>query len=239
MKHEPIKKKLNIKDLAEADRPREKLLLKGTKAVSDAELLAILIGAGNQDETAVELSQRILYTVDNNLNSLGKLSVKDLTNRFKGIGEAKALTIIAALELGRRRKEADKPELNQIRSSADVYRIMHPLMADLPKEEMWVLLLNNANKVIKQIQVSTGGITGVQVDIRIIMKEALENYATAMIMCHNHPSNNRQPSQDDDSLTKRIDDACKIMNISLLDHIIITDGNYYSYQDEDRVSNLL
>ena len=235
MNEDPVKKKLSIKDLAEADRPREKLLVKGTNAVSDAELLAILIGAGNQEETAVELCQRILHSVNNNLNSLGKLSVKDLTNKFKGIGEAKALTIIAALELGRRRKETEKPEIKKIQSSVDIYQMMHPIMADLPKEEMWVLLLNNANKVIKQMQASTGGITGVMVDIRLIMKEALENYSTAMILCHNHPSGNLQPSREDDALTKRINEACKIMNISLLDHIIVTDGSYYSYQDEGRL----
>lgn len=229
-----IKKKLNIKDLAEADRPREKLLQLGNKAVSNAELLAILIGAGNQEETAVELCQRILHSVNNNLNSLGKLSVKDLTNKFKGIGEAKALTIIAALELGRRRNDSEKLELWQIRSSVDVYKLMKPIMADLPNEEMWVLLMNNANKVIKQIQIAVGGITGVMVDIRIIMKEALENYATAMILCHNHPSGNLQPSNEDNMLTKRIGEACKIMNLSLLDHIIVSDGGYYSYQDKGR-----
>lgn len=229
------KRKLNIKDLSEDDRPREKLLHKGTKSVSDAELLAILIGSGNQEETAVELSQRILHSVNNNLNSLGKLGAKELTNKFKGIGEAKALTIIAALELGRRRKESEKPEFTKILSSLNVFELMQPLLGDLPKEEMWILLLNNANKVIKQILVSSGGITEVMVDIRLIMKEALEHYATGIILVHNHPSGNLKPSTEDDNLTYRIQQACKIFNISLLDHVIISDHDYFSYQDEDKL----
>lgn len=227
-------KKLNIKDWAEEDRPREKLLGKGVAALSDAELLAILIGSGNKDETAVELSQRILYSVNNNLNTLGKLSIKDLL-KFKGIGEAKAITIIAALELGRRRKLAEASIEPSICHSQDIYEIMHPILADLPHEETWVLLLNKSNRIIKRHQISKGGISSTVVDIRTVMKEALESLATAMILCHNHPSGNINPSIDDDNITLSLKNAGEVMNIPLLDHIIICDHNYYSYRDKDRL----
>lgn len=229
------KVKLNIKDLAEEDRPREKMLLKGVTALSDAELLAILIGSGNKNETAIELAQRILRHASNNLNSLGKFGVKDLIKNFKGIGEAKAITIVAALELGKRRKLSDVVAQPQITSSADVYHILHPLMGDLKHEEVWVLLLNTANKVIKKMQVSKGGIVGTVVDIRMIMKEALDSLATAMILCHNHPSGNIQPSLDDDNITRRLKDAGIIMDVKLLDHVIISDNSYYSYLDKGRL----
>lgn len=227
--------KLNIKEWAEEDRPREKMLLKGVASLSDAELLGILIASGNKNETAVELAQRILHSVGNNLNSLGKLSIKDLIKNFNGIGEAKAITIAAALELGRRRKLAEVTIQPQIKTSADAYELMHPLLADLPHEEVWILLLNRANKVIKKLQVSKGGISGTVVDIRMIMKEALDSLATAMILCHNHPSGNTQPSGEDDTITLRLKEAGRLMDIILLDHVIVCDQGYYSYQDKNRL----
>lgn len=227
--------KLSIKDWAEEDRPREKLQLKGATALSDAELLAILIGSGNKKETAVELSQRILHYASNNLNELGRLSIKDFVRNFNGIGEAKAITIIAALELGKRRKIADALSQPQIVSSVDVFNIFQPLLGDLKHEEVWVLLLNRANKVIKRIQISQGGVTSSVIDIRLIMKEALENLASGMIICHNHPSGQLNPSKDDDNITKRLQEAGRIMEIALLDHLIIGDKFYYSYRDEGQL----
>jgi len=229
------KQKLNIKDWAEEDRPREKMLIKGVASLSDAELLGILIASGNKDETAVELAQRILHSVSNNLNTLGKLTIKDLIKNFKGIGEAKAITIIAALELGRRRKLSEIEVQPQITSSEDVYQILHPVLADLKHEEVWVLLLNRANRVIKKIQVSKGGVSGTVVDIRMIMKEAIDTLASAIILCHNHPSGNPNPSGDDDNITRRLKEAGHIMDIRLLDHIIICDTAYYSYMDRGRL----
>ena len=227
--------KLNIKDWAEEDRPREKMLLKGVSALSDAELLGILIGSGNKSETAVELSQRILHSVSNNLNTLGKLEIKDLIKDFKGIGEAKAITIVAALELGKRRKLSEALVSPQITSSKDVYDIFHPILADLKHEEVWVLFLNRANKVVKNIQISKGGLTATVVDIRLIMKEGIQTLASAMVLCHNHPSGNTHPSDDDDQITKRLKEAGHIMDIRLLDHIIVYDNSYYSYMDTGRL----
>lgn len=232
---ESNKTKLNIKDWAEADRPREKLLLKGVSALSDAELLAILIGSGSRNETVVELSQRILHSADNNLNALGKLTVKELIKNFHGVGEAKAVTIIAALELGRRRKLAEAIVEPLIQSSKNAYDIMHPILADLRHEEIWILLLSKSSKVIRKHQVNMGGISTTVVDIRLIMKEALESLASAMILCHNHPSGNKEPSVEDDMITAQLKDAGKIMNIELLDHIIVCDDCYYSYKDENRL----
>lgn len=227
--------KLNIKDWAEEDRPREKMLLKGVSALSDAELLGILIGSGNKSETAVELSQRILHSVSNNLNTLGKLEIRDLIKDFKGIGEAKAITIVAALELGKRRKLSEALVSPLITSSKDVYDIFHPILADLKHEEVWVLFLNRANKVVKNIQISKGGMTATVVDIRLIMKEGIQSLASAMVLCHNHPSGNTHPSDDDDQITKRLKDAGHIMDIRLLDHIIVCDNSYYSYMDTGRL----
>ncbi|HML63243.1 MAG TPA: DNA repair protein RadC [Dysgonomonas sp.] len=227
--------KLNIKDWAQEDRPREKMLLKGVSALSDAELLGILIGSGNKSETAVELSQRILHSVSNNLNTLGKLEIKDLIKDFKGIGEAKAITIVAALELGKRRKLSEALVSPQITSSKDVYDIFHPILADLKHEEVWVLFLNRANKVVKNIQISKGGLTATVVDIRLIMKEGIQSLASAMVLCHNHPSGSTQPSDDDDQITKRLKEAGYIMDIRLLDHIIVCDNSYYSYMDTGRL----
>ena len=228
-----IKQKLKITDWAEEDRPREKMLLKGVSALSDAELIAILIGSGNKNETAVELCQRILHSTNNNLNTLGKLSVAELVKNFNGIGEAKAITIIAALELGKRRKlsEAEKPI--QILSSKTIFDIFHPILGDLKHEEGWALLLNKSNKIIKRVQLSKGGITGTVIDIRLLIKEALENYSTNIVLVHNHPSGNSSPSTDDDNITRRLKQACNLLEIHLLDHIIVCDNCYYSYQDND------
>lgn len=225
------KTKLRITDWAEEDRPREKMLLKGVTALSDAELLAILIGSGNKNETAVELSQRILFSVNNNLNSLGKLSINELINNFNGIGDAKAITIIAALELGRRRKLSESEKQTQINSSTDVFHIFQPILGDLQHEEGWALLMNKSNKIIKRVQVSKGGITGTVMDIRLLIKEAIESFATNIILVHNHPSGNIRPSDNDNHTTIKFRDACKLFDITLVDHIIICDNDYCSYKD--------
>lgn len=227
--------RLKITDWAIEDRPREKLLMKGVSALSDAELLAILIGSGNRNETAVELSQRILYTVKNNLNCLGKLQINELINNFNGIGEAKAISIIAALELGKRRKSTETPETPKIHSSYDVFEIFHPLLKDSKQEEGWILLLNRANKVIKRKQISLGGISKTIIDIRLIMKEAIDCFASGLVLVHNHPSGNLCPSGDDDSTTQKLKDACQLMSINILDHLIVADGSYFSYHDEKRI----
>lgn len=225
------KAKLTITEWAEEDRPREKLLLKGISALSDAELLAILIGSGNKNETAVELSQRILFFVKNNLNSLGKLSINDLIQNFNGIGEAKAITIIAALELGKRRKLSDSEKQQRILLSKDVYNIFQPILGDLRHEESWVLLMNSSNKILKKILASKGGITGTVIDIRLIIKEAIENLATNIVLVHNHPSGSTKPSEEDNIVTKKLKDACNLLDIYLMDHVIICDEDYYSYRD--------
>ncbi|MBD8348205.1 RadC family protein [Dysgonomonas sp. HGC4] len=225
------KVKLTITEWAEEDRPREKLLLKGISALSDAELLAILIGSGNKNETAVELSQRILFFVKNNLNSLGKLNINDLIQNFNGIGEAKAITIIAALELGKRRKLSDSEKQQRILLSKDVYNIFQPILGDLRHEESWVLLMNSSNKVLKKILASKGGITGTVIDIRLIIKEAIENLATNIVLVHNHPSGSTKPSDEDNIVTKKLKDACNLLDIYLMDHVIICDDDYYSYRD--------
>jgi len=227
--------KLKITDWAEEDRPREKLMLKGVSALSDAELLAILIGSGNKNETAVELSQRILHCTKNNLNSLGKLSINDLIKNFNGIGEAKAITIIAALELGKRRKAADTEKQLQILSSTDAFEIFQPILGDLQHEEGWALLMNRSNKIIKKIQVSKGGITGTIIDIRLIIKEAIESLASNIILIHNHPSGNTRPSQDDNYITQKLKEACNLLDIALVDHIIVCDRDYYSYKDKSNI----
>lgn len=229
------KLKLKITDWAEEDRPREKMLIKGVSALSDAELLAILIGSGNKNETAVELSQRILFSVNNNLNSLGKLSINDLVQSFNGIGEAKAISIIAALELGKRRKLSDAEKLQLILVSKDVFNTFQPLLGDLRHEESWVLLMNRSNKVLKKILVSKGGITGTVIDIRLIIKEAIENLATNIVLIHNHPSGNPKPSEDDNNITLKLKEACKLLDIYLMDHVIVCDSSYYSYRDNNYI----
>jgi DNA repair protein RadC len=219
-----------ITNWSEDDRPREKLMLKGKSVLSDAELIAILIGSGSRNESAVALSKRILNSVDN-LNSLGKLSLSQLTN-FKGIGEAKAITIIAALELGRRRRAEDAVDLVKITSSKIVFEIMQPIIGELPHEEFWVLFLNNSNKVISKTQLSKGGITGTLVDVRLVFKLALEAGATALVLCHNHPSGTLIPSDADKQITKKIKSAGDSLDVKVLDHLIITETKYYSFADE-------
>ena len=219
-----------ITNWSEDDRPREKLMLKGKSALSDAELIAILIGSGSRNESAVDLSKRILASADN-LNVLGKMSISQLMN-FKGIGEAKAITIISALELGRRRRAEDVVELVKITSSKRVFEIMQPIIGELPHEEFWVLFLNNSNKVISKSQLSKGGMTGTIVDVRLVFKLALESGATALILCHNHPSGNLQPSDADRKITKKIKLAGDSLDVKVLDHLIITETKYYSFVDE-------
>ena len=220
-----------INQWAEDDRPREKFLLKGKATLSDSELLAILIGSGSRNESAVQLCQRILASSENNLNALGKMSVAQLM-QFKGIGEAKAISIAAALELGRRRRAEDAIELKKITSSKAVFDIMQPIIGELPHEEFWVLYLNNSNKVIYKAQLSKGGITGTVVDIRLIFKMAFEQNATGLVLTHNHPSGKLIASEADLKITKRIKEAGQTLEIQVLDHLIITENGYLSFQDE-------
>nr|WP_315202161.1 DNA repair protein RadC [uncultured Flavobacterium sp.] len=216
---------------SEDDKPREKLMLKGKSVLSDAELIAILIGSGNRNESAVDLSKRILASIDHNLNALGKLSIAQLMN-FKGIGEAKAISIIAAMELGRRRRNEDIIELTKITSSKAVFEVMHPIIGELPHEEFWVLFLNNSNKILFKTQLSKGGMTGTIVDVRIVFKMAFEQNATAIILTHNHPSGKLRASDADIQITKKIKTAGQQLDIPVLDHIIITENGYYSFADE-------
>lgn len=220
-----------INQWAEDDRPREKFLLKGKSALSDSELLAILIGSGSRNESAIQLCQRILAFTNNNLNQLGKLSIQQLT-QFKGIGEAKAITIAAALELGRRRRSEEAVELTKITSSKAVFEIMQPIIGELPHEEFWVLYLNNSNKVIYKSQLSKGGITGTIVDVRLIFKTVFEHNATAIILTHNHPSGKLMASEQDIQVTKKIKLAAQQLDVNLLDHIIVTENGFYSFNDE-------
>ena len=224
-------KKLNIKDWAAEDRPREKLLSKGARSLSDAELIAILISSGNLEETAVELSRRILATVNNNLNELGRKNI-DFLKTFNGIGEAKAVTIAAALELGKRRKEADVFNANKISGSKDVADYFFPILGDLNHEEFWVMLLNRGNKIIDSFMISQGGISGTVIDVRIILKPALEKLASSIILCHNHPSGTMQASDADLKITKKIKNAAEMLDISVLDHLIIGQNEYLSFADE-------
>jgi DNA repair protein RadC len=223
-------KTLTIKEWAEDDRPREKMMSKGVAALSDAELMAILIGSGTRNETAVAISQRILSGANNNLNELGRFSLSDFI-KIKGIGTAKGITIMAALELGRRRKISEALSRKQISSSADVIEIFQPLLADLPYEEFWILLLNRANKIIDRFRVSEGGFTATVVDIRKIMRIALENQAIGIILCHNHPSGNHNPSDDDKKITQKLKLAASTLDISILDHVIVTNSKCYSMAD--------
>ena len=226
-----MQENLSIKNWAEDDKPREKLMLKGKQVLSDAELVAILIGSGSRSESAVQLSQRILASVDNNLNALGKLSISQLS-AFKGIGEAKAISIVAATELGRRRRNEETVEQQKITSSKAVFEIMQPIIGELMYEEFWVLYLNNANKVTYKSQISKGGLTGTVADVRVIFKIAFEQNATAIILCHNHPSGKLEASEADKKITKELKLSGRQLTIPVLDHIIITENGYYSFQDE-------
>jgi len=221
----------SIKSWAEDDRPREKLMLKGKAVLSDSELIAILISTGTKELSAVDLAKQILLSVKYDLNHLGRLSVKELCN-FKGIGPAKAISIITALELGKRRKDSETPELNKITSSRDAYNILNPLIGDLMYEEFWVLYLARSNRVVHKEQLSKGGIDSTAADVRKLYKTALEHNATGVIVAHNHPSGNKKPSHIDIRLTKKIKDGGFILDVKLLDHIIITDKDFYSFADE-------
>ena len=221
---------LKITDWAVEDRPREKLIRKGTPSLSDAELLGILISSGTKDKSAVDLGRELLATVNNNLNTLGKLTISDL-KKIRGIGTARAVTIAAALELGRRRKLAEVPEAIQIKCSKDVADIFQSLLSDLPHEEFWILFLNRSNKVINRMKLSQGGISGTVTDVRMVMKRAIEYLASGIILCHNHPSGNLNPSESDSTITHKIKEAGNLLDIQLLDHLIISEKDYYSFAD--------
>ena len=225
------KNNLSIKKWAEDDRPREKLLQKGRLSLSDSELIAILIGSGSRNESAVELSKKILSSTSNNLSALGKLSITQLC-KFKGIGPAKAVAIAAALELGRRRRLEEALELKKITSSHSVFEIMQPVIGELGHEEFWIIYLNNSNKIIEQFQISKGGITGTLVDVRITLKKALEVGAVSLILVHNHPSGNLKASEADKQLTSKLRTAAESLDIKVLDHIIVTEKSYLSFADE-------
>lgn len=224
-------RKITLKEWSEDDRPREKLLAKGISVLSDAELIAILIGSGNKNETAVELSRRILLDQNSNLNELGKMTIVELM-KYRGIGEAKAISIVAALELGRRRGVSEIVNKNTITQSEDVFEIMQAIIGDSNVEKFWTIYLNNANKILRKEEISSGTITQTPVEISIIMKHAILNSATSMILCHNHPSGNVTPSEQDLSLTENIKNAAKYFNIRVLDHIIISSETFYSFADE-------
>lgn len=227
-------RKLSINKWAEDDRPREKLERLGAQALSNAELLAILIGSGSPHESAVELMKRVLGDCSNNLNTLGKKTVGELT-RYNGVGPAKAITILAACELGKRRQLEKAEELPELRSATAIYNHVHPLMQDLKTEEAWILLMNSGFRLMKKMRISQGGLSETAVDVRVIMKEAILCGATVVALCHNHPSNNARPSRQDDALTKSLKNACELMRIHFADHLIVTDGNYYSYLENGRL----
>jgi DNA repair protein RadC len=222
---------LNIKSWAAEDRPREKLTLKGKSSLSDAELIAILLGTGAAKLSAVDLAKNLLQRVNNDLNELARLSVKDLT-KIKGIGEAKAIAIISALELGRRRKDSQAEERPKIVGSADVYDLLKADLLDIPHEAFWIVLLNRANRVIKKHQVSQGGVAGTVADPKIIFKVAVEELASGIILAHNHPSGNLTASQADIDLTKKLKESGKLLDIQVLDHLIIAGKKYFSFADE-------
>ena len=226
--------KLTITDWAEEDRPRERLERLGAEALSNAELLAILIGSGTPQVSAVDLMKNVLASCHNNLNTLGKMTIRDL-EAFKGIGPAKAITILAACELGKRRAREKAEERTDLGSATTIYNLMHPKMQDLDVEEFHLLLMNQHFKLIREVRISHGGITETAVDIRVIMREAILNNATVLAACHNHPSGNTHPSRQDDQLTERIRKACDIMRIYFLDHVIVTDGSYYSYREQGKL----
>jgi DNA repair protein RadC len=222
---------LVIKSWAEEDRPREKLLLKGKAALSDAELIGILIGSGTAKLTAVDVAKLILNSINNDLNELAKLSVNEL-KKHKGIGEAKAIAIVSALELGRRRKETAAAAKTKVSCSTDIYTYIRPQLLDLPHEEFWVILLNRANVIMKKLPVSTGGVAGTVADPKIIFKQAIEHLASAVILVHNHPSGNLKPSSADLALTKKMKEAGAFLDLPILDHLIFADNGYYSFADE-------
>jgi DNA repair protein RadC len=224
----------SIRNWALEDRPREKMLLKGIQTLSDSELLALLIGSGIRNSSAVDLARQVLNMAGNNLDKLGKYSISDL-RKLKGIGQARAVSIVAALELGRRRNLSDSPDELKITGSSDVFGLIGPVLSDLTHEEFWVLLLNRSNKILSKHKISQGGITGTVTDIRMILKLALDKLATGLILCHNHPSGNLQPSEADISITRRIKESAALMDISLLDHVIVAGKAYFSLADENMI----
>lgn len=229
-----MENKLNITQWAEEDRPREKLRDLGPDALSDSELLAILVGSGSTKETAVELMKRVLSDCQNNLNTLGKKTIRELCE-YNGIGEAKAITILAACELGKRRQREKAEERKELGSATAIYELMHPQLQDLDVEEFWALYMNQHHRLIKKVRISHGGITETAVDVRIIMREAVLANCTVLAVCHNHPSGNLVPSKADDDLTRCIRRACEVMRIYFLDHVIITDGRYFSYHEQGKM----
>jgi len=225
------KNNLSIKAWAEEDRPREKLMMLGKLHLSDAELVAILLGSGSREETAVGLAQRLLKSQKNNLNDLGKCTIPEL-KKFKGIGEVKAITLIAAMELGRRRQLSDIKERPQIKSSREAYNLIAPILMDLQHEEFWILLLNRSNRVIGRERISIGGVSGTLVDAKIVFQKALNALASSVILCHNHPSGNLQPSQADIDLTKKLRKGAEVLDLQILDHLIISERGFCSFADE-------
>jgi DNA repair protein RadC len=223
--------KPSIKFWALEDRPREKLMKKGLSSLSDAELIAILIGSGIKNESALEISRKILTGSSNNLNELAKLSIHEL-RRTKGIGMARAISIVAALEIGRRRKIEDVIQRGKISGSRDVFDLFLPILGDIPHEEFWVLFLNRSNLIIDKAKISQGGIAGTVTDIRIIMKQAIDKLAVSIILCHNHPSGNLKPSEADSRITKKLKDSGEILDVAVLDHIIVSNASYFSFADE-------
>ena len=222
---------MNLKSLAEDDRPREKFLLKGKSAVSDSELLAIIMGSGNREESAVELARRILNSVENNWHRLSHLSIKDLT-KFKGVGEAKAISIATALEIGNRKSQQEVLERQQISSSKDAFEILQPHLSDLQTEEFWAIFLNHQNKILYKTCLFRGGIASSVADVRVIFKTALEHFSTQIIVAHNHPAGSLKPSKEDISITQKIKEGGKLLDIELLDHLILTQNNFFSFKDE-------
>ena len=228
--------KLNINQWSEEDRPREKLMAHGAAALTNAELLAILIGSGSTEETAVSLMQHVLNDCGNTLNALGKMTIKELTDkRYKGMGPAKAVAVLAACELGKRRQMEKAMERPKMDSAEAVYQYMRPKMQDLAEEEAWVLLMNQNFKLLKCMQLSHGGLTETAVDVRVIIKQALLCNATVVCLCHNHPSNHAHPSSKDNAITKRLKEACRLMRLYLLDHVIVTENGYYSYSEQGKL----
>ena len=226
--------KLSFKDRADEDKPREKFLLQGVRALSNAELLAIILGSGNTEETVIELSQRILASAGNNLTTLGKYSINQLVSDFRGIGQAKAISIIAALELGKRRK-AEEQAVVRIKSSKDIYNAFYPVLSDLHCEECWAMLLSRSSQIIDKFRVSQGGVSETTIDPKVIFREAVIRLASGLVLCHNHPSGNIHPSVQDDYLTQRIKSCANIFGIDLIDHIVFSESGYYSYADEGKL----
>lgn len=223
--------KQGIKNWAVEDRPREKLISRGISSLTDAELIAILISSGNSNESAVELSRRIMDSIHHNLHELGKLNCEELM-RFRGIGAAKAVTLIAAIELGRRRNQSEALKKGQIKESRDAANFLRPEIGDLAYEEFWVLFLDRQNKVIDKQKLSQGGITGTVIDVRLVLKSALEKHATSLIFCHNHPSGNLEPSDADKKITRQLKEAAALMEIPVIDHLIVTQSGFFSFADE-------